>query len=101
MEEDNLTEGQRKWLQASREIGPGPMTKSERLQLESLYAEMLPTEQQDLARYIEENFGKSEEKIEDPIEKMARRVWLEPSTKLRQTLASTGVVKPPRLEDKS
>ena len=101
VEEEHLTEGQRKWLQASREIGPGPMTKSERLRLEALYAEMLPKEQQDLAQYIEEKFAKTEEKIEDPIEKMARRVWLEPSTKLRETLASGQVVKPPGLKDKS
>jgi hypothetical protein len=101
MEEDNLTEGQRNWLQASREIGPGPMTKTERLRLEKLYAEMLPKEQQELARYIEENFGTTEDKSEDPIEKMAERVWMEPSTKLRESLGKTQVVKHPRLKDKS
>ena len=101
MEEEHLTEGQRKWLQASREIGPGPMTKTERLRLEKLYAEMLPKEQQELARYIEENFGKTDDKSEDPIEKMAERVWLEPSRKLRESLGKTQVVKHPRLKDKS
>lgn len=101
VEEDNLTERQRTWLQASREIGPGRMTETERQRLEELYAEMLPKEQQELARYIEEKFGKKEDKSEDPIEKMAERVWLEPSKKMRETLAKTQAVKPPPLRDKS
>jgi hypothetical protein len=77
------------------------MTKSERLRLEKLYAEMLPKEQQELARYIEEQFGKTEDESEDPIDRMAERVWLEPSRKLRETLGKTQVVKPPPAKDKS
>jgi hypothetical protein len=53
LEEKDLSEKQRKWLEASGKIGPGAMTKSERQTLERLYAEMLPKEQQELQQYIQ------------------------------------------------
>ncbi len=101
MSEARLTEGQRKWLQASREIGPGAMTKSERLRLEKLYADLLPAEQQELQDYIKENFGPQEGEAADPIEEMARRVWRAPSEKLRKTLGKPRTVTPPRFGEES
>lgn len=100
MDEKDLTEKQRRWLEASRKIGPGPMTKTERKSLEELYAEMLPLEQQELLRYIQENFGekKSEEaKEEDLIEKMASKVWRSPSDALRTAFAKTQKLKLPKI----
>lgn len=73
MEEHQLTDKQRKWLEASRKIGRTAMTKSERQTLERLYADMLPREQQDSAAYIREKFGKKDEgdqeapEAQDPI----------------------------------
>ena len=94
LEEHELTEKQRKWLEASQRIGPGAMTKTERQLLERLYADMLPREQQELAAYIEAKFGKgtpdskeSEEK--DPIEKMRRKEWSPPSEALRSALSKS------------
>lgn len=107
MKEKDLTEKQRAWLEASRKIGPGPMTKSERLKLERLYAEMLPAEQQELAAHIKEKFGKKadeekEDKHEDdPIARMMERIWPEPSPKLRETLGKIRIVQPPSSGDKS
>lgn len=101
MKEHELTEKQRKWLEASQRIGPGAMTKTERKTLETLYADMLPREQQELAAYIEAKFGKekpdakdSEEK--DPIEKMRRKEWHPPSKALRSALAKSQAPKSPR-----
>jgi hypothetical protein len=101
LSEERLTEGQRKWLQASREIGPGAMTKSERLRLEKLYADLLPAEQQELQDYIKEHFGSEEEETADPIEEMARRAWRTPSEKLRKKLGKTPTVTPPRFGEES
>ena len=101
VDENKLTEKQRRWLESSRKIGPGPMTKTERQRLEALYAEMLPSEQQELQEYIEENFGKATEHEESPIEEMARRVWREPSEKLRGALGKSQKIKPPSFRGKS
>ena len=106
MKEENLTEKQRAWLEASRKIGPGPMTKSERLTLERLYADMLPAEQQQLTAYIKDRFGKksdgkNEEQEDDPIARMMERMWPEPSPKLRETLGKIRTFKPPVSGDKS
>jgi hypothetical protein len=86
LEESELTPKQRKWLEASKEIGPGAMTKTERERLEKLYADMLPAEQQELQHYIQEKFGKQtdssgneHELPDDPIGKMEERQWSEPS----------------------
>ncbi len=105
MKEENLTEEQRAWLEASRKIGPGPMTKSERLILERLYADMLPAEQQQLAAYIKKRFGKkldekTEDQEDDPIARMMERTWPEPSPKLRETLGKIRTGKPPASRDK-
>ncbi|MGB6063970.1 MAG: hypothetical protein WBG50_04125 [Desulfomonilaceae bacterium] len=106
MKEHELTEKQRKWLEASRRIGPGAMTKTERQSLERLYADMLPKEQQALAVYIEATFGKKdadakqpEEK--DPIEMMRRKVWNPPSKALRSALSKSQTLKPRPLKDQS
>ncbi len=93
MDEKDLTPKQRKWLEASRKIGPGAMTKTERKTLERLHADMLPAEQQALLRYIREKFGKKEDDregepiIEEPTQIMERRVWTPPSDGLKRTLA--------------
>jgi hypothetical protein len=106
LKEEDLTEKQRAWLEGSRKIGPGPMTKSERVMLERLYADMLPAEQQQLAAYIKEKFGKKgnekEEKHEDdPITKMMERIWPETSPRLREALGKIRTLKPPSPGDKS
>lgn len=95
MIEDRLSQKQRKWLDASRKIGPGPMTRTERELLERLYAEMLPSEQQELHRYIQENAAKQEEQADDPIAAMEKRVWSQPSPKLLDTLGQSQKVKKP------
>lgn len=96
MDEKDLSEKQRKWLEASRKIGPGAMTKSERQLLEKLYAEMLPKEQQELAQYIEHTFAKKEVETKaetetpqeaDPITEMEQKEWKPPSDALRAALA--------------
>jgi hypothetical protein len=99
LEEHELTEKQRKWMEASQRIGPGAITKTERQLLEKLYADMLPREQQELAAYIEAKFGKkepdpkdSEEK--DPIERMRRKEWRPPSEALRSALAKSQTPRP-------
>lgn len=100
MEESELTLKQRKWLEASRKIGPGPMTKSEKETLERLYAEMLPKEQQDLAKYIVDKFGKKDDSADpkqesaDPIERMSKRMWSEPSSGLKKALSGCQPKKP-------
>lgn len=101
MDESRLTQKQRKWLDASRKIGPGPMTKTERELLERLYAEMLPSEQQELYQYIQEMTGKQEEQADDPIAAMERRVWSQPSRKLLNTLGQSQKIKGPKLTEKS
>lgn len=102
MEEHELTPKQRKWLEASRKIGPGPMTKTERQTLERLYTDMLPREQQELQRHIQEKFAKAQAERDaasgsesdterqinpdDPTSVMERRVWSEPSPGLKKAL---------------
>ncbi len=99
MKEHELTEKQRKWLEASQRIGPGAMTKTERTTLERLYADMLPREQQELAAYIETKFGKNkpdpkDSEEEDPIENMRRKEWRPPSEALRSALAKSQIPRP-------
>lgn len=100
MDEKDLTPKQRRWLEASRKIGPGAMTRTERQTLERLYADMLPTEQQALHRYIQEHFGKKDDDreakptVQDPTELMERRVWTPPSDGLRKALARPSVTGP-------
>ncbi len=110
MEESRLSERQRKWLEASRKIGPGAMTKTERETLEQIYAQLLPVEQQELAAYIQEKFGKKEEDSaqpeqggpaqdagaepdanlpvgDDPTAKMEQKSWEAPSNALLQAFS--------------
>ncbi len=102
MDEHHLTEKQRRWLEASKKIGPGAMTKSEKKLLEKLYAEMLPKEQQELYDYIHKQHGKKEDITdEDPIARMAKRVWSEPSGKLRQALGKAQRVKLPSIDEEA
>ncbi len=107
MDESQLTQAQRAWLEASRKIGPGPMTKSERLTLERLYAEMLPREQQELQEYIRETFGKkdagssAEDAIEDPVARMEQRTWNPPSSALKGALSRAAMIRPGRSEEES
>jgi len=116
LDEKDLTKKQRRWLEASRKIGRGAITKSEREVLEQLYAEMLPAEQQELAAYIREKFEKKEpaeqssglvkheegaRREEDPTEHMERRVWAEPSEALRSALSRSIVPKKRLSENRS
>jgi hypothetical protein len=94
LEERDLTEKQRNWLEASRRIGPGAMTKTERQLLERLYADMMPREQQELAAYIEAKAGKkkpetNESEDEDPIVRMSRKTWSPPSKALKSALGKS------------
>lgn len=93
MEEHELTAKQRKWLEASRKIGPGAMTRTERETLERLYAGMLPKEQQELADYIQATFGKEEDDKEpreqEPTQRMERKVWNQPSSGLVSVLSKS------------
>ncbi|MBI5571479.1 MAG: hypothetical protein HY914_16160 [Desulfomonile tiedjei] len=105
MEEHQLTKKQREWLQLSKKIGPGPMTRSEREALEKLYAELLPREQQDLKRYLDEKLAQKQpqEPVEedDPIAKMEERVWAPPSHALRSALSKAQSVKTRKPERQS
>ncbi|WP_157212294.1 hypothetical protein [Desulfomonile tiedjei] len=103
MEEKDLSEKQREWLEASRKIGRVSMTKTERLLLERLYKEMLPHEQQDLQQFIQDKYGKKPEESgeekqteDDPIERMMQKTWSIPSEKFRSALAKTQPSRPPR-----
>jgi len=95
VEEQELTPKQRRWLEASRRIGPGAMTRTERETLEKLYADMLPAEQQELQRYIEEKWGRKDsgsqldEIMEDPIERMQQKIWKPPSEGLTKVLSKS------------
>lgn len=92
MGETQLTPKQKRWLEASKKIGPGPMTKSERETLEKLYSSMLPAEQLELKKYIEVTFGNKSEprNLEDePTIMMERIVWSDPSEGLKNTLSRT------------
>jgi len=77
------------------------MTKTERELLERLYAEMLPSEQQELYRYIREKSGKQEEPANDPIAEMEKRVWSQPSRKLLKTFGQSQKIKGPESTEKS
>ncbi len=86
LNENDLTPGQLKWLEASKKIGLGRLTPTERQTLEKLYAELLPQEQQELFDYIKSKFGKEEsltEQGEDPITRMEKMVWSTPSDSLK------------------
>jgi hypothetical protein len=87
LNENDMTPGQLKWLEASKKIGLGRLTPTERQTLEKLYAEMLPQEQQELFDYIKLKFGKDEENLteqgEDPITRMEKMVWSTPSDSLK------------------
>ncbi len=114
MDEKDLSKRQKRWLEASRQIGRGAITKTERETLERLYAEMLPAEQQELARYIVEKYGKKEAgnreaqgvpseepDNDDPIERMQRRAWTEPSQALRSALSGSVTLKKGSPKDQS
>jgi hypothetical protein len=100
LEEKDLSEKQREWLEASRKIGRVSMTKSERLLLERLFKEMLPQEQQQLQQFIQDKYGKKPEEEEqtegDPIERMMQKTWSVPSEKFRSALARTQPSRPPK-----
>lgn len=99
MNEKDLTQKQRKWLETSKKIGPGPLTPSERKTLEKLYADMLPSEQQDLFEHIKEKFGKDDRNAtnikEDPISRMENMIWSEPSQGLKKVFGKVQISKPP------
>jgi len=109
LEEKDLTPKQREWLEASRRIGPGAMTRTERESLERLYKEMLPAEQQELRAYVEKHFGKKDaeadktkgEQKEDILAEMERKTWLAPSPALSAALSGSQPPKPRRRDDKS
>ena len=94
MEEHQLTPKQRKWLEASHRFGPGAMTRTERETLERLYADMLPAEQQELQRYIDEKYGAKDAAdklggiVEDPVDRMQQKIWKPPSQGLAKALSS-------------
>jgi hypothetical protein len=106
LDESRLTQKQRKWLEASRKIGPGAMTRTERETLERLYADMLPREQQELKAYIEEQAGRKEKKgpeeqdVEDPTAKMEQKQWAPPSPALRSALSKVQVARPAKSKDR-
>ena len=107
MDESKLTPKQRKWLDASRKIGPGAISRTERETLERLYADMLPKEQKELKTYIEESFGKKEKEeieekeVEDPTKKMEAKKWAPPSPALKTALSKVQVIKQTKSEDRS
>jgi hypothetical protein len=97
VDERSLTPKQRQWLELSRKIGPGPMTRTERESLEALYKKMLPSEQQELFEYIRTHFGEKEKKEgeqADPIAYMERRTWHAPSKALRDALSRARTAQP-------
>ncbi|MCX5872325.1 MAG: hypothetical protein NTY51_03690 [Deltaproteobacteria bacterium] len=99
MNENELTQKQRRWLEASQKIGPGAITPTERQTLERLYADMLPQEQQELLDYIKSKFGKDKEtetdQANDPITRMERMVWSTPSDSLKAVFKKALISKPP------
>ncbi len=96
-DESNLSPKQRQWLEESKKIGPGTMTKSERERLEKIYAEMLPAEQQELQKFIHKHYHV--EIDETPIKEREQREWSEPSKKLKSVLSSSQVKTPPLSDD--
>ncbi|MFH0824976.1 MAG: hypothetical protein V2B18_19665 [Pseudomonadota bacterium] len=105
MDEKQLTEKQRGWLDESKKIGSGPMTKSEKNRLKDLYADMLPQEQRELYAYIQEHFGAKDghdddsSGASDPIAVMEQIEWREPSKELRGAFARAQTQKPPPSDD--
>jgi hypothetical protein len=95
VEEDSLTVKQKAWLALSRKIGPLAMTKTERRDLERLYGDMSPEEQETLYEFIREHFGARDDESDDPIARMQKRVWNPPSKKLKEQFARLGASKPP------
>jgi hypothetical protein len=99
VKDKDLTPKQQRWMETSRKIGPGTMTRTERETLEKLYAEMLPAEQQELFDYIKTKFGKGDdtgtESKEDPITVMEKMIWSEPSTGLKNILGKVQIAKGP------
>ncbi len=92
LSDTKLTQKQKKWLEASKKIGPGAMTRSERETLEKLYADMLPAEQMELKEYIEKNFGQktdNDDQAPEPTTVMEKIEWSDPSEGLKKTLAKT------------
>lgn len=70
------------------------MTRTESETLERLYADMLPAEQQELQRYIEEKWGAKDpgaqldEILEDPVDRMQQKMWKPPSRGLAKALST-------------
>ncbi|MDR3604849.1 MAG: hypothetical protein P4L38_09475 [Syntrophaceae bacterium] len=99
MDEKDLTAKQQNWLETSKRIGPGTMTRTERETLEKLYAEMLPAEQQELLEYIKEKFGKGATPETDPkddtIARMEKIIWSKPSVGLKKVFGKVQVSIPP------
>ncbi|MFH0959092.1 MAG: hypothetical protein V1897_10360 [Pseudomonadota bacterium] len=99
MNENDLTPGQRKWLETSEKIGPGAITPTERKKLEKLYAELMPQEQQELFDYIKSKFGKAKEteteQADNPITRMERMVWSTPSDGLKSAFRKAQIPKTP------
>ncbi len=93
MNDTHITPRQRKWIEASTKIGTGPMTPSERKLLEKLYADMTPSEQEELADYIQDRFGKT-----DPIRTRELKPTTESSPRLREALAKAQRISPPPKE---
>jgi len=102
LKEKELTAKQQKWLETSKRIGPGPMTRTERETLEKLYSDMLPAEQQELMEYIKEKFGKGDKSAtdpkDDPIARMEKMIWSEPSDGLKKVFSKVQISKPPILK---
>ncbi len=95
MDETYLSPRQRKWLDASKKIGPGAMTPSERKLLENLYADMSPEERDELADYIQETFMKP-----DPITLREKLPQKEPSPRIAEAIAkSQRIGRPPVSEE--
>jgi hypothetical protein len=114
LEEKDLTYKQREWLDLSRKIGPGTMTRSERESLEKAYAEMLPREQQELYDYIMTTFGKKEpaqaqegqetppeNPPDDPIAQMQEKVWNTPSKAIKSAFSRVQTVGRSPFKDRS
>jgi hypothetical protein len=96
LEEKDLNEKQIKWLEESRRIGKGPMTKTERQTLEGLYNEMTPEEREQLGAYIEEKFGY--EIDEGPILAQKDKEYTPPSDKLSEKIGKAPTPKPPLVD---
>jgi hypothetical protein len=71
------------------------MTRTERETLERLYADMLPAEQQELQRYIQEKWGQKSVAselgniVESPIDRMQKKTFKPPSQGLTKVLSQS------------